>query len=144
MDDNTGNAGIPTTSISVRDKISKIRNKPQINLGGEIHIDNKVEVEDDSDWTTSVYITRHFSLIRSGSESFVHPIYPPGKRYPAPWEVDIAFLPNYLTKINPKLDGLLYVGTNMEQSAESFGRKSAAAAPPPLYIEDGGSSLLFY
>ena len=54
MDDNTGNAGIPTTLISVGDNISKISEKPQINLGGEIPIDNKVEVEDDLDWTTSV------------------------------------------------------------------------------------------
>ena len=73
----------------------------------------------------------------------MHPIYPPEKRYPAPWEVDIAFLPNYLTKINSELDGLLYVDTNMEQSAESSGRKSASATPLCFNIEDGGTLNYF-
>ena len=85
MDDNTTNMNIPinpVTPVCVR----------------ETPLETKVEVEDDSDWTTSICIPRHFSPIRSGSESFVHPIYLPEKRYPTPWEVDVTFLPNNLTK----------------------------------------------
>ena len=66
MDDNTANMNIlvtPVTPVCVRETPSE----------------TKVEVEDDSDWTTSIYITRYFSPIRSRSESSVHPIYPPEK-----------------------------------------------------------------
>ena len=67
----------------------------------------------------------------------MHPIYPPEIRYPAPWEVDIAFFPHYLTKINLEHDGLLYVDTKkMEQGVESPSRKSVAEAPP-FFIKDG-------
>ena len=57
----------------------------------------------------------------------------------APWEVSIAFFPNYLPRINPSLEGLLYVDMEkIEETAESYGRESAAPMPPPFYIPDDG------
>ncbi|XP_057527555.1 uncharacterized protein LOC130806469 isoform X2 [Amaranthus tricolor] len=94
---------------------------------------------DDSDESSSVRITPHYEPIKAGDESSVSPIYPPEIMKTAPWEVSIAFFPNYLPRINPDLEGLLYVDMeNLEGSAESSGRESAAPAPPPFYIPDGG------
>ena len=102
----------------------------------ETPLDHNVE-EEESDWD-SVVITAVYTPVRGDGESSIHPFYPPEIKYPAPWEVDVAFPPHYLTKINPELDGFLIVDTNMEQSKDSSGRKSGAPAPPPFYIKNGG------
>ena len=53
--------------------------------------------------------------------------------------MSVAFFSNYLTRINPDLEGLLYVDMEkIEESAESSGRESAVPTPPPFNIEGGG------
>ena len=93
----------------------------------------------DSDDSSSVRITPHCESIKAGDESSVSPVYTPEKMKTAPWEVGIAFWPNYLPRINPDLEGLLYVDMeNVEVSTELSGRESAAPVPPPFYIPHGG------
>ena len=102
-----------------------------------------VDEEEESSWN-SVFIDPVYTPVRSDTPSSVEPFYPPEIKYPAPWEVDVAFPPHYLTKINPELDGFLIVDTRMEQDKESSGRKSGAPKPPPFYIKHGGALELFY
>ena len=74
----------------------------------------------DSDDSSSVRITPHHESIKTGDESSVSPIYTPEIMKSAPWEVSIAFFPNYLPQINPDLEGLLYVDMEkIEGAAES-------------------------
>ena len=75
---------------------------------------------DDSGDSSSVRITPHYESIKAGDESSVSPIYTPEMMKSAPWEVSIAFFSNYLPRINPDLEGLLYVDMEtIEESAES-------------------------
>ena len=62
-------------------------------------IENKNTEHRDSDDSSDKKITPYYESIKTG-ESFVSPIYISDKRQPAPWEVSIAFFPNYLTRIN--------------------------------------------
>ena len=75
--------------------------------------------------SSSVIITPHDESIKAEEESSVSPIYTPEMVTSASWEVSIAFFPNYLSKINPDLEGLLYVDMEkIEDSAESSGKKA--------------------
>ena len=88
----------------------------------------------DSDDSSSVRITPHYESIKAGNELSVSPIYTPEII-----KVSIAFFPNYLPRINPDLEGLLYVDMEkIEGTAESSGRESAAPVPPLFYIPGGG------
>ena len=53
----------------------------------------------DSDDSSSVRITPHYESIKAGDESYVSPVYPPEIMKTAPWEVSVAFFPNYLPRI---------------------------------------------
>ena len=98
----------------------------------------------DSDDSSSVRITPHYESIKAGDESSVSPIYTPEIMKTAPWEVSIAFFPNYLPRIDPDLEGLLYVDMEkIEGTSESSGRESAAPVPPPFYIP-GGRPLNYF
>ena len=80
----------------------------------------------DSNDSSSVRITPHYESIKTGDETSVSPIYTPEIMKSAPWEVSIAFFPNYLPRINLDLEGLLYVDMEkIEGAAESSGRESA-------------------
>ena len=53
--------------------------------------------------------------------------------------MSVAFFPNYLSRINHDLEGLLYVDIKkIEKSIESSRRESAVPAPPSFYIKGGG------
>ena len=102
------------------------------------HIDEKSLVDDSGD-SNSVRITPHYESIKAGDESSVSPIFTPEMMKSAPWEVSIAFFPNYLPRINPDLERLLYVNMEkIEESAGSSRRESAASVPPLFYIPGGG------
>ena len=84
-------------------------------------------------------ITPHYESITAGDESSVSPIYAPEIMKSAPWEVSVAFFPNYLPRINPDLEGLLHVDMEkIEGTIESSRTESAARVPPPFYIPGGG------
>jgi putative gypsy type transposon len=92
----------------------------------------------DSDDSSDIKITPHYESIKTG-ETSVSPIFILDKYQSAPWEVSIAFLPNYLPRINPDLKGLLIVDMEkMEGLGGSSSRESTVQHPPPFYIEDGG------
>ena len=106
-------------------------------------IDERSLVDDSGD-SSSVRITPHYESIKAGDESSVSPIYTLEMKKSAPWEVSIAFFPNYLPRINPDLERLLYVDMEkIEESAESSGRESAASVPPLFYIPGGGPLNFF-
>ena len=107
------------------------------------HFDKEGLVVDDSGDSSSVRITPHYESIRAAEESFIAPIYTPEVIKSALLEVSIAFFPNYLPRINPNLEGLLYVDMEkIERKAESSRRESAALVPPPFYIPAAGPSII--
>ena len=66
--------------------------------------DKEILLVDDSGDSSSVRITPHYESIKAGDESSVSLIYTPKMMKSAPWELSIAFFPNYLPRINPDLD----------------------------------------
>ena len=98
--------------------------------------DNKKLMSDDlDDSSITIRITPHFESKKAKKELSISPIYLSETYKPAPWEVSVAFFPNYLSRINLDLKGLLYVDMEkIEESAESSVRESAVQAPPPFYI----------
>ena len=53
----------------------------------------------DSGDSSSVRITPHYESIKAGDKSSVSPIYTPEMMKSTPWEMSIAFFPNYLPRI---------------------------------------------
>ena len=63
-------------------------------MGEETPIDNKAEVDDGSDWT------KFYAYYLRAATSPLYTLYTLLKRDPAPWEVSVAFFPDYLPRIN--------------------------------------------
>ena len=92
---------------------------------------------DDSDDSSLVRITPHYESITAGDESFVSPIYTPEIMKSAPWEVSVAFFPNYLPRINPDLEGLLHVDNGKDRGNNRICSVSLTCELREIWINNG-------
>jgi hypothetical protein len=83
------------------------RETPQLNLNKDskfVTSRTRVASDESDDGSPNYQVTPYYEPLPSDDESDTSPLYPPETILPYPWEVSLAFAPEYL-RIEPKLFG---------------------------------------